>query len=288
MKFEDIDKEAKDIMLENTMEFQEGMVINMQKPIVAPQGTPDPHHNYQAQLTQKFVLSTPQRSAASFALMASFRQDHQDAVSATYSTQGSHQGLIVRKIGPAEVVAQWFQQPHGMPLGLFVTSDIKGPGGAITSCTFIRSQMLTLQHLLPVHRGVHAGVKARYDMMSKGSHFGGGLRWVTPDKSVYAFEYEDTGSYKMSMVRRQLGMHDTAMCAQFEYGSSPKGDTTSTCSLGMMRQYLNHTKVRLAVNTDLQVKGVVEAPVGRVCNASYNFQYDSMKRALKHGIVLQM
>eukprot|EP01062_Namystynia_karyoxenos_P073592 TRINITY_DN70390_c0_g1_i1.p1 TRINITY_DN70390_c0_g1~~TRINITY_DN70390_c0_g1_i1.p1 ORF type:complete len:392 (+),score=125.35 TRINITY_DN70390_c0_g1_i1:89-1264(+) len=293
MKFEDIAQEARELVLDNSMEFQEGVVVNLQKPIVAPPGTPGPpigpgpHKNFQAQMAEKFVLGNAQTSHATFSVQSTFRPDQRDALSCTYSTQGLHSGLLVRSWGPCDFVAQWMQQPHGMPLGLYANADVKH-GTGVTSFTSIRHQMLQAQHLQGIFRNFYLGTKVRYDLGQRTTHFGAGFRWAAPEKkAVWSAEVEDTGHFKVSLVKQAAGMADTTFCGQVEFGSAHKPDH-SMCTLGFKREYLNNTRVRLAVNTDFQVKGVVEMPVGRVCNVAYNVQYDPGKRNLKHGFTFQM
>eukprot|EP01065_Artemidia_motanka_P000792 TRINITY_DN10371_c0_g1_i1.p1 TRINITY_DN10371_c0_g1~~TRINITY_DN10371_c0_g1_i1.p1 ORF type:complete len:320 (+),score=96.45 TRINITY_DN10371_c0_g1_i1:72-962(+) len=294
VKYDDFDKECKDVCLEHTQEFQEGVTLQMQKPVVSPAGTPypphgpGPHRNYEAQIQEKFHLGKPQSTHALVSLMALFRQDHQDVLSCTYSTQGSHQGLLVRQFGPFDTMVNWMQQPFG-GCGVFANVDWKTRSG-VQGVTFIRNTQLSAQHLTSVWGGLSVGTKMRYDLNTKSSGLSGVFRYRQPSTHLTVCgEAEDTGAFKLSVVRRCAGMMDSTFCLSYEYGRGMhKNDKKGVTSFGVSREFLGHTKVRAVVNTDLAIKAVVDAPIGRVCNATYHVQWDAWKSNLKHGIQLVM
>ena len=276
IKFDDIGAEAKNLVLEQH-DFGEGLTVSLQKPIVDPQGTPPPpygpghHKNYQAQLIQKYTLSNAKASSAQIGVQASFKPDRSDAVICNYNTQSGHSGILARSVGNVDGVAQWMvwlifciilfvpstqQSPFGMT-GLYAHADYKGDA-SITGLTFIRSQMWSLSHVHTLWRGFSVGIKAKYELEGGASSLGYGAKWVSPKQDhVWSGEADASGAFKVSCVKKIEDSADTTLAAVYDYvpsqGREPAG---SSLWMGFGKEYLSQTKVRVAVSSMLQVKGM--------------------------------
>eukprot|EP01059_Diplonema_ambulator_P036201 TRINITY_DN8943_c0_g1_i1.p1 TRINITY_DN8943_c0_g1~~TRINITY_DN8943_c0_g1_i1.p1 ORF type:complete len:356 (+),score=109.09 TRINITY_DN8943_c0_g1_i1:52-1068(+) len=293
-KYDEIGSEAKDLILEQH-EFQEGLTVAMQKPIVEPVGTPGPpqgpgpHKNYQAQLFEKIQLSTPNSSNFAVGIQASFKPDRTDAIMCTYNSQSGHSGILARGYGPVEMVAQWMQTPYG-GLALYANADYKA-SSSVTSLTYIKGQMWILSHLHSLWTGFQVGVKTKYDIMGSRTKMEGGVKWGSPNKDmVWSAEADESGGFKMSCFKKLEGVSDTTVCTVYDFNAAqgPQQPASSQLWVGFGKEYLNQLKVRLAMSSLLQIKGNIEGVVGRAMKASYSFIYDPHKKSYKHGVQLEL